>query len=243
MKRIEADPQRRVEIEGVAEPVRRPVNIDRAKTGFVKLRSLRIYRFDAGSVIDGHAEEDEVLIVVLAGAIDLTLTGSDASEIPQAATLHAVSEVPGQASAAYLPPRGAYRLIARGAADVAYARATPPTGPAPAFFRSPAIPDEAHPAVLLEEFTYPLQLRLRVTHISARDSDATVTPIQEDENFSEALIHVQTEPEEQSVAMTSQGAKPIQLASWDTVAVSPGERPAVVVPASTSVLLLTVFAA
>ncbi len=53
---------------------RRPVDIDQSQTGFANLRSLRIYRFDAGSVIDGHAEEDEVFVVVMAGSVELTMT-------------------------------------------------------------------------------------------------------------------------------------------------------------------------
>jgi len=74
MKLIKPDQDRRIEIPGVPHPVRRPVDIDQSKTGFKNLRTLRIYRFDPGSVIDGHAEEDEVFIIILAGSAELAIS-------------------------------------------------------------------------------------------------------------------------------------------------------------------------
>ena len=66
------------------QPVQRPVDIDRSQTGFANLRSLRIYRFDKDSVIDGHAEEDEVLIVMMAGSVELTMMDHNAGDSPAA---------------------------------------------------------------------------------------------------------------------------------------------------------------
>ncbi len=80
MKLIKADPNRRVEIAGLPVAPRRPVDIDKSHTGFARLRSLRIYRFDVDSVIDGEAEEDEVLIVVMAGSIELTMSGGHSAD-------------------------------------------------------------------------------------------------------------------------------------------------------------------
>ena len=57
MKLLKPDRETLHEVPGVPGLVRKPVNIDGAALGFTKLRSLRLYQFEAGSVIQGHAEE------------------------------------------------------------------------------------------------------------------------------------------------------------------------------------------
>ena len=164
---IDADHERRYDIPGVPGPARKPVDIDASKTGFTDLRSLRLYRFEAGSVIDGHAEEDEVFVVVTAGRVTMKVGWDDAA-------LHAESihllEAPLEAGVsrfvAYLPPHSVYQLVSETAADVVYARATPVgQGKPPAFFASIASPSGPGLEVLLEERSHAERLRLKVVHV------------------------------------------------------------------------------
>jgi hypothetical protein len=200
----------------VPQPVLRPVDIDMSKTGFDSLRSLRIYRFDQGSVIDGHAEEDEVLIVLLSGSIELTLIDAGPDAKSQTFTLSAADGQHEAPCAAYLPPLAAYRLVAGSEAEVAYARATPADGPPPRVFTA------NHPAsggLLWEELTYPRMLRARVMKIAA-ETDVVVAPVPEREAGCEALLHVRSAG---IVTFTVAESAPAPIASWDTVAIAPGE--------------------
>jgi hypothetical protein len=217
MKLIKADHNHRLQIPGVPDPVLRPVDIDKAKTGFETLRSLRIYRFDAGSVIDGHAEEDEVMIVLLAGSIELTLIDEEAGGSAQTYTLSAVTEKQGAPCAAYLPPLAAYHLVALTDADVAYARATPADGPPYRVFNA-----------LEEEVTYPRLLRLRIVELGAGSTQPLPA------TNAEALLHIKT-----NGVVTVAGAT---LASWDTLAIAPGESPVLHVAEGSSALVLIVQA-
>jgi 5-deoxy-D-glucuronate isomerase len=120
---IKPDKNRRIEIPGVPAPVERPVDIDQALTGFTSLRTLRIYRFEAASVVEGHAEEDEVFIVLLSGSAELTMSdelasGSASPDPSYPVTLSAPGIASGVACAAYLPPGGAYKLVAITNAEV-----------------------------------------------------------------------------------------------------------------------------
>ncbi len=243
MKLIKADHHRRVEIPGLPAPALRPVDIDRSQTGFAKLRSLRIYSFDANSEINGHAEEDEVLIVVLAGSVELTMSDHNAVESPRPVTLSAADELRNNPCAAYLPPHAAYRLIPRSDAEVAYARATPTAGPPPHVFTSQPRSDHAGVALLLEESTYAQQLRLRLLQITAGQHEIAVTLIEESEETCEALIHIRTVPAELVATITTAEAEPAQLNSWDTLCIEPGERPILLATPGSSSLVLVVLAA
>jgi hypothetical protein len=235
MRLIKADHERRLQIPGVPEPVLRPVDIDKSKTGFETLRSLRIYRFDPGSVIDGHAEEDEVMIVLLAGSIELTLIEEGPNPGAQTFTLSAVGDQQKSPCAAYLPPLAAYRLVALSAADVAYARATPLEGPPlRVFYANHA--DANQP--LWEELAYPRLLRIRVLQVTAT-SDVILTPVTESEDSYEALLHLTTEG---IVTVTTSKSAPTQVESWDTVALGPAEHPALHVPNGSSARVLVVLA-
>ncbi len=251
MKLIKADHDRRLEIAGVPNLVRRPVDIDQAQTGFANLRSLRIYRFDADSVIHGHAEEDEVLIVVMAGSIELTMNQNNSADSQEQSsrpfTLSVANDSHSNPCAAYLPPHAVYRLIPRGDAEVAYARATPAGGRPPQVFNS-KIPsnqvrvDDAGVAVLFEEATYPQRLRLRLVQIKATQHEISVPPIAELENTCEGLVHLRTAPTEQAATMLSTDARATPLESWDTVSVTPGDHPTLRVAMGSSAFVLVVLA-
>ena len=240
MKLLKADHQRRVEIPGVPVPVRRPVDIDNTQTAFVNLRSLRIYCFDEGSVINGHAEEDEVLIVVLMGSVELTMSESEIQDSSRPFLLSAATD--SDSCAAYLPPRAAYRLTPRGNAEVAYARATPPSGRAPTVFKSQPSREQCGITVLLQENSYPQRLRMRLAQITASQQEIACTPIEHPEESCEALIHIRTTPAERGVTITDADGRATALESWDTVAIAPGDRPTVRVALGSSALILVVLA-
>ena len=234
---IKADHDRRIAIPGVPLPVRRPVDVDQAKTGFTVLRTLRIYRFDKESVIEGHAEEDEVFIVVIAGAVELTVT--DRSTTLGPLTLSAADGAEGIHCAAYLPPGAAYKLIPKTGADVAYARATP-SGIRPVkVFCSVARPADPGVTVLLEEVDHAERLRLRVIQCDGRERDVVFAPLQE--TGGEALVHIRT-PAAESVAVVSKTqADPVWLESWDTVAAAPSDSVALHIAKRSLVLALIVM--
>jgi hypothetical protein len=239
---IKPDMNRRIAIPGVPGPVLRPVDIDQARTGFSSLRTLRIYSFDKGSVIEGHAEEDEVLIVMMGGSIALLMMTPDSGDPPHSLTLTAASDSPGGPCAAYLPPHACYRLTAESNAEVAYVRATPSGGPPPHVFRSHSVPDHRGVTILLEEKNYARQLRLRLVQVKTGQEDMSVMPMQEREHTYEALIHVRTTPSEGVANLARQHAPLTPLASWDTIAVAPGDSPAISFKAKSSALVLIVFA-
>lgn len=124
MKVIEPDFDRMVDLPGLG-PTPRPVDVDQAATGFSDLRSLRVYDFAADAVVEGEAEEDEVLVVLLGGAATLAVSGLYEAEF----TLQADGDW-----AVYLPPRHGYRLSPIAQATIAYARARPSTAFAPRAF-------------------------------------------------------------------------------------------------------------
>ena len=242
MKPIKADHGRFLQLTGVPDPVSRPVDIDQLQTGFASLRSLRIYRFTAGSVIDGHAEDDEVLIVVLAGSVHLSMSEGDLTESSPEFELSAVGDSHEHPCAAYLPPGGAYRLTPRRDAEVAYARATPTTKREPTVFSTEAQPSGAGLATLCKVTSYPQFLRLRVLQTEATHDDLAISLSQPSEIDSEALVHVRSEPSNEVMTVSAAGAQPISLESWDTIPVLPGQRLTLHVAQAASALLLVVFA-
>ena len=68
MKIIDADDTRMIDLPGVG-PCPRPVDIDQGVTGFHRLKSLRIYRFEPGPAIHGDSETDEVFILPLPASV------------------------------------------------------------------------------------------------------------------------------------------------------------------------------
>jgi hypothetical protein len=239
---IKPDPNRRIDIPGVPVPVRRPVDIDEFKTGFTRLRTLRIYYFDEASVIEGHAEEDEVFLVVLAGSIELTMR-TDALADQTSSLMSAPGMSVDVACAAYLPRLGAYKLVARTDADVAYARSTPVRSRPPKLFYPSDQKDREGASIVLEETDYGERLRLRLIQFNAQRSDVEFSPVSEAEAACEQLIHVRTELLAGRMALTTQSTEePILLESCDTVAVSPGERPSFKAARGTAGLALILMA-
>jgi hypothetical protein len=243
MKLIKADHDRRLEIPGVPNLVRRPVDIDKSQTGFSSLRSLRIYRFEADSVINGHAEEDEVFIVVLAGSAELAMSMHNSQEIPHSFILSAANDLQRSSCAAYLPPHAAYRLTLKGDADVAYARATPAVGRPPTVFNTNVRSQAGGISVLFEEATYAQRLRLGLVEINATRDEIAFPPIEKTEDKFEALVHIRTLSVECAATIAGGEATPITLESWETVAVSPGECPTLKLAKGSSALVLVVLAA
>lgn len=238
MKVVKADYERRIELAGVGA-VPRPVDIDQSQTGFSNLRTLRIYRFDSGSVIDGHAEEDEVLIVVLSGSVELTMTVG--SEPGQPHILSGPNDADGSACAAYLPPHAAYRLVPQSQTDVAYARATPVGSRLPKTFRQSGTPHCKGVVILLEETTYAEKLRLRLIQIDATRGEVMIPPMSESETTCEAFLHVRNVEAGAATMLPNSGSALVVLDSWDTVALTPGESPMLRIAAG-SALAVMVFA-
>lgn len=241
MKLIKADHDRRLELPGVPGPVRRPVDIDQSRTGFANLRSLRIYRFDAQSVINGHAEEDEVFVNVLAGSVEFRVSEANSEGVSRSFTLSAVSGLRNETCVAYLSPHSAYQLIPQTDADVAYARATPVGGRPSTVFSSSISRNAANMAVLLEETNYAQHLRLRLVQIDAGEDDVAFTPVGELESDYEALVYIRTVPTE-GVATVVTSTESMPLNSWDAVAVAPGDRPTLSISKRSSALVLVVLA-
>lgn len=241
MKLIQADYERRLELPGVPVPVRRPVDIDRSRTGFTSLRSLRIYQFDAQSVINGHAEEDEVFVIVMAGSVEFSVTEAHSESELRSFTLSAVSSSHNDACVAYLSPHSAYRLTPQTDADVAYVRAIPVTSRPSTVFVSHLSKDAAGITILFEEMTYAQRLRLRLLQVDARVDNIVLTLVNESGAPYEALVHIQTTPAEQ-VATIASNSGSVQLTSWDTVAIASGDRPILSVHSGSSALVLVALA-
>ena len=232
--------ERRIELPGVPSPVPRPVDIDSSVTGFASLRTLRIYRFEEGSVIEGHAEEDEVFIVVLSGAVELTMTANDIA--PVFVMLSDPLSAQGDGCAAYLPPGAAYKLIARSDADVAYARATPVGARPPQIFAASRTKQNSGVHILLDQRNYAERLRLRLLEVPLLKSDLSFTLAENVDPECEALIHFRITPSERQIEATSTESDPILLDSWDTLAIAPLEPLSCKIGSGTSALILVTMA-
>ena len=242
MKILKADHGRLIEISGVRGPVPRPVDIDQSNTGFATLRTLRIYTFAAGALIEGHAEEDEVFLVVLSGTVELTLVPPPGGGAEMVQTLCA-PEISGQAGehacAAYLPPHSGYRLLPATQADVAYARATPSENRPATIFRSAAVSAGNGAHLLLEQTSHAQHLQLRLLSIDASSASVDV-PATSLPAGCETLLHVRTLPPSGGATLLS--ANPAPLASWDTVVCAPGESPSLAIGIGATASLLVVSA-
>lgn len=111
MKIIPQDPTRMIDLPGVG-PCPRPVDIHPGVTGFTRLKSLRIYRFQPGPAIHGDSEEDEVFITCLSGRIGIEFTGP-----------HPLTCQRGAGEALYMTPLHSYTLTPLEPCLVGYARA------------------------------------------------------------------------------------------------------------------------
>jgi hypothetical protein len=237
---IKPDHDRRVEIPGVPAPVRCPVDIDQSHTGFANLRRLRIYQFEAGSVINGHAEEDEVFIVMLSRTAQLIMRSENWEGNQRAFVMSAATGAEDVVCAAYLPPRAAYTLTPQSAADVAYARATPVGTRPPKVFLSRKTVGGANVTVLLVEPVYAERLRLRMVKIDARASDVTLSTNDESQAKLEAFYFIQGESGERIATITGSPSPSVTVAAWDTIALPSAELHSVNIVAGVSARLLIV---
>lgn len=107
---IRPDEGNLIDLPGVG-PCPRPVDVDQSMTGFARLKSVRAYRFAPGATIEGESEADEVLIVVLEGAVTMEIAGAHPLTAPLSA-----------GCILYMPPDHTYRLMPHGNSVVAYGR-------------------------------------------------------------------------------------------------------------------------
>ena len=242
MHLIKADHDRGVELAGVPGLVPRPVDIDQASTNFKALLTLRIYRFAPPAVIDGHAEEDEVYIVVLTGSVDLVVRSENWPDSGAPFRLTAANDREAVACAAYLPPHAEYQLTPVVSAEVAYARAKPTGYRAPRILTSAPRVEDAGAVVLLEESTHAERLRCRLMQIDAAVHSVAVTPIRDFEEQSETLIHVRTRPARSAATLETEGSPSTSLESWDTIALAPGSNPTLRISAGSSAVGFIVMA-
>ncbi len=244
MKLLKPDHETLHQVPGVPGLVRKPVNLDGAALGFTKLRSLRLYQFQAGSVINGHAEQDEVFVIVTAGSVELQIGFTD--EAPDGFgtfTLTAPGSAPGEdAFVAYLSPHSVYRMTPHTAADVFYARATPSQTRQPAVFHAifASSPDPVH--VVFENSTHAERLRLKVLRVEPSHAGTSLHTIDSADVACEALVHVQGTPAARVATIHESQTLALNLASWDTVALGPGEHPFVRVEQGSAVTILAVLA-
>jgi 5-keto 4-deoxyuronate isomerase family protein len=224
MKVLKPDHERLIKLDGVANPVPRPVDIDQAQTGFRNLRTLRIYQFEPDTVIDGHAEEDEVFIIVLSGEVELSMTGDGVET--GAVRMSAAIGVEDDPCAAYLPPHGAYRLLPKSKADVAYVRATPKTSRAPKFFSSPRSGAEVGGVrVLLDESGYAEKLAIRLVNVAATSGEFSWAAVAGAAQNGEALLHLRAREKECSLRVSGADSEALLLRPWDTLAFRSVEQP------------------
>lgn len=207
---------RRIDLPG-AGPCPRPVDVDRARTGFAQLVALRVYSFPAGVAIDGEAEADEVFVTLVRGEAAMAVT--HAGRQVAVFTLRAS----GGDRVVYLPPHAGYRLTARTACDVAYARAVPAAAvPPPRAF--------AGDAARLAIAGYATGMDLTLATYGAGDGPAPAGAA------AERLVHVRMAP---GAAAVLDGAR---LDDWDAAALAPGEDGTIMVEAG-AVEILAVTAA
>jgi hypothetical protein len=237
---FKADHRRRIELEGVG-PAARPVDLDQAQTGFAALRTLRIYHFDPPAVVNGHAEEDEVFIVVLEGEVELQMRSEHWSSSDRRFTLGGAGHSAAVACAAYLPPHAEYSLTPRSGADVAYVRALPSQARSPAVFSSAPHSGMAGSGLLVDPSGYAQRLRLQIWYTAAHEQAVEFSPASYSPANSETLIHVRSKHDE-SVTVVAPGLSGKTLESWDTIGLFAGEGATLRVPARSSAMSLVVSA-
>jgi hypothetical protein len=125
--RIASDPARRIHLDGTG-PVERPLEVTPELTGWAA-PTMRAYRYRAGQAIDGESADDEMVMLLVAG--DLELEAGGLRRRCTRADPFADDPV-----VLYLPPGETYRTAIHADADVLYCRA-PATGRLPARIAAP----------------------------------------------------------------------------------------------------------
>ncbi|GAA3753790.1 5-deoxy-glucuronate isomerase [Terriglobus aquaticus] len=243
MKLIHPDHERLYPLPGVAVPAHRPVDIDGSNTGFQRLRSLRIYRFPAGVPVDGHAEDDEVFLILTEGTATVQIGISEADPASVGTfTLSAFHAHGDRPSVAYLPPHAVYRLTPHTIADVAYARATTPHQRETAVFSTRRHSAKEGRGVLLDQRNHAHLLGLLLAEIVAGREDLELDLRGGVAPGAELLVHIQSENPIASASLQTSNGDTLPIHSWDTVALAPNETATLRIPPRTDLLTLTVFA-
>jgi hypothetical protein len=113
--KVVADPARRLFFEGIGE-VERPLEVTPEVTGW-PAPSARAYQYRTGQVVDGDAEGDEMVMVLIEGELALRATGLEERVCARRDPLTDAATV------LYLPPGASYRAEVRHDARVLYCRA------------------------------------------------------------------------------------------------------------------------
>lgn len=242
MTLLKADQNHGVALAGISGLVPRPVDIDQTHTGFTTLRTFRIYRFEPPAVIDGHAEEDEVYLVVLAGSVELLVRRERWRSNDRRFRLTAANSVQPVECAAYLPPHAEYQLTPLTSTDIAYARARPCSGRPPAILMSTPRVDADGVCDLLDESRSAEKLRVRLLYIDAQREAVALKPIRLSDPVGEGLIHLRTTPGNDAARIESAGAAASPIDSWDTLVVACGDYPTLRVAVGASAIGLVVAA-
>lgn len=191
---IEPDFDHVIDLPG-AGPTPCPVALDSRVTGFMDLGSLQVHELGDRAPIDAGTAEDEMLIVLLAGAMTVTVTGPQEDKFQ----LDADGDW-----AVYLPPRHFYRLEPLVPATVAQARARSAAASLPRAFRP------INDLLLVEEPAERLRLRLLPLE-GETDASAGL------DETTERLVHL-TGP-----ATVRSGPVTRDLPPGHTLALAPGE--------------------
>lgn len=215
---IHPDPARRIDLPG-AGPCPRPVDIDRTRTGFGNLVSLRVYTFALGVTIDGEAEEDEVFVVLMRGEAEIAVSGEGRETGAFALRRE------GGMRAVYLPPHASYRLSAHSDCDIAYARV------AARETRFPATRGFAPAGDRLDIARHAVGMDLALDKVCAGQA---VDPA-EHGHLLERFLHIRAD----GAASITIAGQPLH--DWDSVALGTGEHAALAVGAGT-VEVLTIMA-
>lgn len=211
---VKPDFERRIDLPG-AGPCARPVDIDRALTGFTQLVSLRVYTFVEEAVIDGEAEADEVIIVLMRGRADVTVSSGGR----QAGSFSLCQA--GGTRAVYMPPQASYRLTAAAECDIAYARA------APGDMKLPDTCGFVSAADRLDIADHALSMDVVIAAVRAGEN----CPLSEDGGSPERLMHVRSNGMTAAIAGQS-------ISDWDSIVIADGERALLEVETGTAEILI-----
>lgn len=237
---VRPDPSRTIQLDGVGD-VSRPVEVGRDATGLDHL-SMRAYDFRAGQVIDGEAEGDEVVIVLLSGCVEIQIVGTDVDETYELAGRESPFEAPPHT--VYLPPHHRYQLRMDRDATVSYSRVkaqggrkpfhvpaadTPIHGLAGGIVRRDLMPEGASEHITCEEWILPAGAWHPMPGLRFEGTG---------DMHLDVLLHaVLRDRDEHLIAVTADANRPWLLRSRDTLAV-PGAAFAFAVPPTSDAAIL-----
>lgn len=211
---VRPDFERHIDLPG-AGPCRRPVDVDRSRTGFSDLVSLRVYSFAAGVRIDGEAEGDEVFIVLMRGAADIAISQNGGRVGAFSLRREGGSRV------AYMSPHASYRLTAVADCDIAYARAEPLVA------ELPEVRGFAPVGNRLDVTGHATGMKLALSTVRAGEEFG----LAKDARAPERFVHIRADDE---MTATIAGER---LGDWDSAVLGDGERALLEVQTGTADML------